>query len=148
MKMVSAMKQGSVVVDLAAEAGGNCAVTKPGELYSYNGVTIIGACFSLIYTSEHDLRRCLNRLYRSPFEASNPIVDFILQQHHQIPPLHRRKRKLLRQLLRRGRPRIYSHSQRRDSPSCTASRTSTRCSTRYCKGARSSGYHSMAKSKT
>ncbi|KAI0819108.1 PNTB-domain-containing protein [Irpex lacteus] len=41
-EMVSAMRQGSVIVDLAAEAGGNCAVTKPGELYNYNGVTVIG----------------------------------------------------------------------------------------------------------
>jgi H+-translocating NAD(P) transhydrogenase len=41
-QMVSAMKQGSVIVDLAAETGGNCEVTKPGETYSYKGVTIIG----------------------------------------------------------------------------------------------------------
>lgn len=40
--MVAAMKQGSVIVDLAAEAGGNCEATKPGELYTKNGVTIIG----------------------------------------------------------------------------------------------------------
>lgn len=42
LQMVSAMKQGSVVVDLAAETGGNCAVTKPGELFTYKGVKIIG----------------------------------------------------------------------------------------------------------
>ncbi|CAL1704605.1 unnamed protein product [Somion occarium] len=41
-EMVAAMKQGSVVVDLAAETGGNCEVTKPGELYVHDGVTIIG----------------------------------------------------------------------------------------------------------
>ncbi len=40
--MVSSMRQGSVVVDLAAEQGGNCEVTKPGEVYQYQGVTIIG----------------------------------------------------------------------------------------------------------
>jgi NAD(P) transhydrogenase len=40
--MVAAMKQGSVIVDLAAEAGGNCEATKPGELYTKDGVTIIG----------------------------------------------------------------------------------------------------------
>lgn len=40
--MVAAMKQGSVIVDLAAETGGNCAETKPGELYVKDGVTIIG----------------------------------------------------------------------------------------------------------
>ncbi|KAF5377043.1 hypothetical protein D9757_007705 [Collybiopsis confluens] len=41
--MVAAMKQGSVIVDLAAEGGGNCEATKPGELYVKDGkVTIIG----------------------------------------------------------------------------------------------------------
>ncbi|MEX0269297.1 Re/Si-specific NAD(P)(+) transhydrogenase subunit alpha [Leptolyngbyaceae cyanobacterium UHCC 1019] len=40
--MVDSMKPGSVIVDLAAEQGGNCEVTKPGEVYRYNGVTIIG----------------------------------------------------------------------------------------------------------
>nr|GAT55745.1 predicted protein [Mycena chlorophos] len=41
-EMVAAMKPGSVIVDLASEAGGNCEATKPGELYVHNGVTIIG----------------------------------------------------------------------------------------------------------
>jgi NAD(P) transhydrogenase subunit alpha len=41
-EMVRSMKQGSVIVDLAAEQGGNCEVTKPNEIYSYNGVTIVG----------------------------------------------------------------------------------------------------------
>ncbi|KAF9227694.1 PNTB-domain-containing protein [Gyrodon lividus] len=41
-EMVAAMKQGSVIVDLAAEAGGNCTATAPGELVVKNGVTIIG----------------------------------------------------------------------------------------------------------
>ena len=36
------MKHGSVIVDLAAEAGGNCEATKPGELRVHRGVTIIG----------------------------------------------------------------------------------------------------------
>lgn len=37
------MKPGSVVVDLAAEAGGNCVATKKGELAMYKDVKIIGA---------------------------------------------------------------------------------------------------------
>ena len=41
-EMVESMKKGSVVVDMAAEQGGNCEVTKPGEVYRYNGVTIVG----------------------------------------------------------------------------------------------------------
>ncbi|MDQ6825656.1 MAG: Re/Si-specific NAD(P)(+) transhydrogenase subunit alpha [Candidatus Eremiobacteraeota bacterium] len=39
---VSAMKPGSVIVDLAAEAGGNCALTKPAQIVVAHGVTIIG----------------------------------------------------------------------------------------------------------
>ncbi len=41
-EMVESMKEGSVVVDLAAEQGGNCEVTKPGEVHRHHGVTIIG----------------------------------------------------------------------------------------------------------
>jgi NAD(P) transhydrogenase subunit alpha len=41
--MVAAMKPGSVIVDLAAERGGNCELTKPDEkVVSDNGVTVIG----------------------------------------------------------------------------------------------------------
>jgi NAD(P) transhydrogenase subunit alpha len=40
--MVQAMKPGSVVVDLAAEQGGNCELTEPHELVVKHGVTIIG----------------------------------------------------------------------------------------------------------
>ncbi|MFK7810200.1 MAG: Re/Si-specific NAD(P)(+) transhydrogenase subunit alpha [Saprospiraceae bacterium] len=40
---VAAMKPGSVIVDLAASTGGNCVLTKDGEIYKTdNGVTIIG----------------------------------------------------------------------------------------------------------
>jgi len=40
--MVASMKDGSVVVDLAAEQGGNCELTVPGEVAVREGVTIIG----------------------------------------------------------------------------------------------------------
>jgi NAD(P) transhydrogenase subunit alpha len=40
--MVRAMAPGSVIVDLAAERGGNCELTKPGEEVVVDGVTIIG----------------------------------------------------------------------------------------------------------
>ena len=36
------MKPGSVVVDLAAESGGNIETTKPGEVYTYKDVVHIG----------------------------------------------------------------------------------------------------------
>ncbi len=41
-RMVSAMKPGSIIVDLAAEGGGNCEVTQPGKVIVHNHVTIIG----------------------------------------------------------------------------------------------------------
>jgi NAD(P) transhydrogenase subunit alpha len=37
------MRPGSVVVDLAAETGGNCELTRPGETVVEAGVTVIGA---------------------------------------------------------------------------------------------------------
>jgi NAD(P) transhydrogenase subunit alpha len=41
--MVDAMRAGSVIVDLAADGGGNCAATRPGELYvTGNGVKVLG----------------------------------------------------------------------------------------------------------
>lgn len=40
--MVQSMKPGSVIVDLAAEQGGNCELTEPGKVVVRHGVTIIG----------------------------------------------------------------------------------------------------------
>ena len=41
-EMVEAMAPGSVVIDLAAERGGNCELTKPDEVVTHHGVTILG----------------------------------------------------------------------------------------------------------
>ncbi len=41
-EMVRSMKPGSVIVDLAAEQGGNCELTEPGQVVVKHGVTIIG----------------------------------------------------------------------------------------------------------
>ncbi len=40
--MVRSMKPGSVIVDLAAEQGGNCELTEPGKVVVRHGVTIVG----------------------------------------------------------------------------------------------------------
>ena len=40
--MIREMKAGSVIVDLAAETGGNCELTRPGETVEVNGVAVIG----------------------------------------------------------------------------------------------------------
>ena len=41
-EMVEAMAPGSIVIDLASERGGNCALTRPGEEVTRNGVTVLG----------------------------------------------------------------------------------------------------------
>jgi NAD(P) transhydrogenase subunit alpha len=42
-EMVASMRSGSVIVDLASDAGGNCAATQPGErIVTPNGVTVLG----------------------------------------------------------------------------------------------------------
>ena len=41
-EMVKSMKPGSIIVDLAAERGGNCPLTEPGKTVVKHGVTIIG----------------------------------------------------------------------------------------------------------
>ena len=44
---VELMKPGSVIVDLAAEAGGNCELTKPGETYTTDNGVVIAAPLNL-----------------------------------------------------------------------------------------------------
>jgi proton-translocating NAD(P)+ transhydrogenase subunit alpha len=41
--MVGTMRQGAVIVDLAAETGGNCELTRAGETINHGGVSVIGA---------------------------------------------------------------------------------------------------------
>jgi H+-translocating NAD(P) transhydrogenase subunit alpha len=41
-EMASALAPGSVIVDVAAERGGNCELTKPGETVNHQGITILG----------------------------------------------------------------------------------------------------------
>lgn len=40
--MTAAMKPGSIIIDMAAESGGNCELTKPGESVKANGIVILG----------------------------------------------------------------------------------------------------------
>ena len=40
--MVEAMSEGSVVIDMAADGGGNCELTRVGEVVERNGVRIVG----------------------------------------------------------------------------------------------------------
>lgn len=64
--MVAGMKPGSVVVDLAAETGGNCEATRPGETYEQGGVTFAGplnlASQGAMHASEMYARNVFNFL--------------------------------------------------------------------------------------
>jgi NAD(P) transhydrogenase subunit alpha len=41
--MVETMRPGSIIVDMAAERGGNCALTEPGKTLTHEGVVIMGS---------------------------------------------------------------------------------------------------------
>jgi NAD(P) transhydrogenase subunit alpha len=62
--MVDGMKPGSVIVDLAAETGGNCELTRPGETIDHHGVTIAGpldlASSGALHASEMYARNVFN----------------------------------------------------------------------------------------
>jgi NAD(P) transhydrogenase subunit alpha len=64
--MVAGMKPGSVIVDLAAETGGNCELTRPGETFESDGVTIAGplnlASQGALHASEMYARNVFNFL--------------------------------------------------------------------------------------
>jgi NAD(P) transhydrogenase subunit alpha len=64
--MVEAMQPGSVIVDLAAESGGNCELTKPGETVTVKGVIVDGpldlASQAALHASEMYARNLVNLL--------------------------------------------------------------------------------------
>jgi NAD(P) transhydrogenase subunit alpha len=64
--MVEGMKPGSVIVDLAAESGGNCELTEPGRTIRHGSVTVDGplnlASRAPIHASEMYARNVLNLL--------------------------------------------------------------------------------------
>jgi NAD(P) transhydrogenase subunit alpha len=62
--MVDGMKPGSVIVDLAAETGGNCELTRPGETIEHRGIAIAGplnlASMGALHASEMYARNAYN----------------------------------------------------------------------------------------
>ena len=62
--MVEGMRAGSVIVDLAAESGGNCEATRPGETVEHAGVTVSGplglASSGAVHASEMYARNLYN----------------------------------------------------------------------------------------
>lgn len=61
--MVRVMKPGSVIVDLASESGGNCALTKAGEVVEWNGVTILGPVNLVSTVSIHGSQMYSKNIY-------------------------------------------------------------------------------------
>ena len=81
VEMVRSMRDGSVIVDLAAEQGGNCELTRPDEVVEANGVSIIGytdlpsrlaAQSSQLYAT--NLRHLLTDM--TPEKDGSIVVDF------------------------------------------------------------------------
>ncbi len=74
--MVRRMKQGAVIVDMAADGGGNVAGTKPGETVVKDGVTIVGtvnlASRLSVHASEMYARNLFN--FISPFISDGQLT--------------------------------------------------------------------------
>ena len=93
---VAAMQPGSVIVDLAAESGGNCTLTRPDELSTVHGVRILGPTNlpSAVATNASQLfggniRALLDYLIRSDgqlnLDREDPITGALLA--NQLPAL-------------------------------------------------------------
>ena len=63
-EMVQSMKPGSVIVDMAAEQGGNCELTEPGEAVVKHGVTIVGYTDLASRLSKQSSTLYANNLFR------------------------------------------------------------------------------------
>lgn len=74
--MVKLMHRGSVIVDLAAEQGGNCELTEAGKTIEKHGVTIIGAV-NLPATIPIDASQMYSRNIMTLFRLLYPKVDAV-----------------------------------------------------------------------
>jgi NAD(P) transhydrogenase subunit alpha len=73
-EMVQLLRPGSVIVDLAAEQGGNCELTEAGKVIDKNGVTIMGAV-NLPASIPTDASRMYSRNVMNLFKLLYPKVD-------------------------------------------------------------------------
>jgi len=76
---VMRMKAGSVIVDLAAEQGGNCELTKPGETVVHGGVKILGPLnlpATLPYHASEMYSRNLFNLLKPAISAGELAIDW------------------------------------------------------------------------
>jgi NAD(P) transhydrogenase subunit alpha len=80
---VEAMKAGSVIVDLAAETGGNCELTRPGEVAVEHGVTIVGL-LNLPSEMPSDASRLYARNVQSLLGLLVPEGELVLDWEDEI----------------------------------------------------------------
>ncbi len=76
--MVKSMKPGSVIVDMAAEQGGNCELTEPGQITVKHGVTIVGYTDLVSRLAKQSSSLYANNLFRLTEElckAKDGIID-------------------------------------------------------------------------
>lgn len=81
--MVEQMPRGSVIVDLAAERGGNCELTQPGEVVERNGVTIVGP-LNLASSLAHDASQLYSRNTTTFLLALLKDGELIIDQTDEI----------------------------------------------------------------
>ena len=76
--MVKSMKPGSVIVDMAAEQGGNCELTEPGQITVKHGVTIVGYTDLVSRLAKQSSSLYANNLFRLTEElckTKDGIID-------------------------------------------------------------------------
>jgi H+-translocating NAD(P) transhydrogenase subunit alpha len=77
--VVERMRPGSVVVDIAAEQGGNCELTRPGEIVEHQGVKIIGAVnlpAQLAYNASEMYARNLLNFLKPAIDKGELAIDW------------------------------------------------------------------------
>ncbi|HEY7965088.1 MAG TPA: NAD(P) transhydrogenase subunit alpha [Steroidobacteraceae bacterium] len=76
---VARMRPGSVVVDIAAEQGGNCELTRPGETVEHQGVRVVGAVnlpASLAYNASEMYARNLYNFLKPALVKGELAIDW------------------------------------------------------------------------
>lgn len=78
-EMVKILRPGSVIVDLAAEQGGNCELTEANKTVVKHGVTIIGVVnlpASIPVDASQMYSRNVNNLFKNMFPKPDSVIDF------------------------------------------------------------------------
>ena len=89
--MIEDMQKGSCIIDLAAENGGNCELTKPGEIINHNGIIIDGRLnlpsqvpFHASQMLSKNISKLLNDIIKDnkiSFDMENEIIKGCLLTH-------------------------------------------------------------------